>query len=132
MDSNVKDANVKGALDHIRAAAQELHGAISDAATKRNGDIKADLAAIPQEAKTVTDSIKGSMGVQNEAVKKHLAEAVTHLESTQKHATESLKSSGQAFQTSVRRALADARASVQKVTEAVAAKRSAESTQTRK
>jgi hypothetical protein len=50
----------------------------------------------------------------------------------QKHATEAIKTSGQAFQTSIRQTLADARASVQKVSEAVAAKRSAESTKTPK
>ena len=52
---------------------------------------------------------------------------MTHLEATQKHVAESLKSSGQSFQTSVQKALADARASAQKISEAVAAKRSAAS-----
>ena len=118
---------VKDALDHIRASAQELHGAISDAATKGGGAVKRDLEAIPQKAKALADSVKSSMGAQNEAAKKRLAEAVTHLEATQKHVAESLKSSGQAFETSVRQSLADARASVQKVSEAVAAARSAAS-----
>ncbi len=58
---------------------------------------------------------------------KHLADGVTHLEATQKHVAESLKSSGQSFQTSVQKALAEARASAQKISEAVAAKRSAAS-----
>jgi fructose-specific phosphotransferase system component IIB len=126
------DTKVKEALEHVRAGAQELHGAISDAAAKRGGAIKADLEAVPQKAKALTESIKGSIGVQNEATKKHLKEAVTYLEAVQKHAAEGLKSTGQAFQTSVRQALADARASVQKVSEAVAARRSAESTTTHK
>jgi hypothetical protein len=123
---------VKDALDQLRADTQELHGKISDAAAKRGGAIKADLEAVSQKAKAVRESVKGSIGAQHEATKKHLAEAVTHLEATQKHAAEALKSSGQAFQTSVGHALADARASVQKVSEAVAAKRSAESTKARK
>jgi hypothetical protein len=65
------------------------------------------------------------MSAQNEATKKALTEAVAHLEATQKHVGESLKTSGQAFQTSIKQAIADARASAQKVSEAVAAKRSA-------
>ena len=131
MDMKVKDTKVKDALDHVRTAAQELHGAISDAAAKRGGAVKADLQAIPQKVQAVTDSLKTSMGAQNEAAKKALSEAATYLEATQKHASESLKSSGQTFQTSVRQALADARAAVQKVNEAIAAKRSAESTKSR-
>ena len=125
------DTNVKDALDHIRAATQELHGAISDAAAKRGGVAKADLEALAQKAKAAAESAKGSLSAQHDAAKKHLADAVTHLEATQKQITESLKSSGQAFQTSVQKALADARASVQKVSEAVAAKRAATSTRTK-
>ncbi len=119
-------------LDHVRAAAQALHGAISDAAAKRGGAVKADVEAAAQKAKAVTESVKASMGVQNGVTKKYLKEAVTDLEAVQKHAAEALKDSGQAFQASIRQTLADARASVQKVSEAVAAKRAAESTKTRK
>jgi fructose-specific phosphotransferase system component IIB len=129
MDTKVKDPKVKDALDDVRAAAQQLHAAVSDAAAKRNEAIKADFQAIPPKAKAVMDSIKGSIGAQNEVAKKRLTEALTHLEATKKHADESLKNTGQAFQTSVTQTLADARAAVEKVTEAVAAKRS---TQTRK
>jgi hypothetical protein len=130
MDVKVKDANVKDGLDKVRAASQELHGAISDAASKRGEAAKADFAAIPQKVAAVRESLKGSMAGQNEAAKKHLAGAATDLEAAQKHATEGLKTTGKAFQTSVRQTLADARASAQKVSEAVAAKRSAESTKT--
>ena len=119
------DTNIKDALDNVRAAAQGLHGAISDAAAKRGGATKADLEAFAQKAKAVAESAKGSLSAQNDAVKKHLAEALTHLEATQKHAADAVKSSGQAFQTSIKQTLADARASVQKISEAVAAKRSA-------
>jgi uncharacterized protein YqgV (UPF0045/DUF77 family) len=121
------ETNVKGALDHVRAATQELHGAISDAAAKRGGATKADLEALAQKAKAVTESAKGSISTQRDAAKKLLADGVTHLEATQKHVAKSLKSSGQSFQTSVQKALADARASAQKISEAVAAKRSAAS-----
>jgi len=128
MNLAVKDPKVKGALDHLRAATQELHAAISDAAAKRGGDIKADLATIPQKAKAAAESLKSSMGAQNEAAKKHLSEAVTHLEATNKHAAESLKTSGAAMHTAVKNALTEARAAAQKVSEAVAATRSAQST----
>ena len=121
------EPKVKDALDHVRAAAQELHGHISDAAAKRAGAAKADLEALGQKAKAVTDSAKASISSQNEAVKKHLTEAVAKLEATQTHVAEGLKASGQAFETSVAKAVADARASVQKISEAVAAKRSAAS-----
>jgi hypothetical protein len=127
-----EDVKVKDALDQVRAAAEELHAAISDAAAKRGGAVKADLEAVSQKAKAITESVKGSIGAQHEAAKKHLAEAVTHLEATQKHAAEALKSSGQAFQTSIKQVLADARASVQKISEAVAARRSAESARSAK
>jgi uncharacterized protein YqgV (UPF0045/DUF77 family) len=126
------DTNVKDALDHIRAATQELHGAISDAMAKRGGATKADLEALAQKAKAVTESAKGSISTQHDAAKKHLADGVTKLEAMQKHVSEGLKSSGQAFQTSIQKALADARASAQKVSEAVAAKRSAISAKTPK
>ncbi len=121
------DPKVKDALDHVRTAAQELHGAMSDAAAKRAGATKADLEAFAQKAKAVTETAKASISSQNDAAKKHLTDAVTKLEATQKQIAEGLKSSGQKFQTSVSKAVADARASVQKISEAVAAKRSAAS-----
>jgi ElaB/YqjD/DUF883 family membrane-anchored ribosome-binding protein len=126
------DTKVRDSLDHVRASAQELHGAISDAAAKHGGAIKADLEAVGKKAKTVMESVKSSVGARSTAAKKDLKEAVTHLEAVQKHAAAGLKSSGQAFQASVRQTLAEARASVQKLSEAVAADRAAESTTTRK
>jgi hypothetical protein len=123
---------VKDALDHARAAAQELHGALSDAAAKRGGAIKADLEAIPLKARAIADSLKASLDAQNAATKKSLREAVTYLEATATHAADALKSSGHAAETSVQQAIADARASAQKISEGVAAKRSASSTLTLK
>jgi len=70
-----------------------------------------------------------SMAVQNQAAKKQLSDAVTYLEAARKHAADGVKTSGKEFQTSVRQTIADARAAVQKVSEAVAAKRTADSTQ---
>lgn len=112
-------------LDRIRAQAQQLHGTISDAAARSTGPLKADLEAAGQKAKAVTASVKASITAQNEAAQKQLKAAVSDLEAMQKHASEALKNSGQAFQTSVRQTLADARASVLKVSAAVAATRSA-------
>jgi fructose-specific phosphotransferase system component IIB len=127
----IVDKKVKDALARIRAGEQELHKALSDAAAKRGGATKADLEAIPQKAKAVAESLKGAVGTQNEAAKKHLKEAAMYLEGMQKHAAEGLKRNGDAFQTSVRQTLADARASIQRVSEAVAAERSAESPKAR-
>ena len=122
------DPWVKDALDHVRAAAQELHVAVSNAAAKRAGATKADLEDLAQKANAVTESAKAAFSPQNEAAKRHLTEAVTQLEATQKHIAEGLKTSGNAFQTSIKKAVTDAQAAVQKVSEAIAAKRSAAST----
>jgi ElaB/YqjD/DUF883 family membrane-anchored ribosome-binding protein len=122
---------VKDALEQARAAAQELHRALSDATARRTGAVKADLEAIPQEVRALSASLKKSLDGESEAAKKHLVGAITHLESLQKHAAECMKSSGQAFETSVRHAVADARASVQKVSEALAEQRAAKPAQHR-
>ena len=126
------DPKVKTALDHVRAAAQELHGAISDAMTKRGGATKADLQSFAQKVKTLTDSAKNTLSTQNATVKKQMNDAVTKLEATQQRINDGLKASGDKVQTSVRQALSDARASVQKISEAVAAQRSAASSKTSK
>jgi hypothetical protein len=119
------ETQVKDAVDHVRAAAQELLKAISDAAAKRGGAAKADLEAVPMKATAAIDSIKSSAATQNATAKTHLTEAVTFLEATRKHAAEGVKTSGKEFQTAVRQTIADARAAVQHVSEAVAAKRTA-------
>jgi len=56
---------------------------------------------LAQKAKAVTKSARGSPSSQRELAKKCLADAVTHLEATQKQVAESLKSSGRALQSSV-------------------------------
>ena len=117
------DTQVKDALNRVQSATQDLHKAISDAVARREGGTKADLEGFAQKAKSVADDLKGAMNSQNETVKKHLADAVTHLEATQKHTAEGLRNSGQAFQTSLKKVLSESRASVEKVSEALAAKR---------
>jgi hypothetical protein len=116
--------NVKEALDHVRAAGQELHAAINDAAAKQSGATKADLEAFAQKAKSVAQSLKSSISTQEGAARKALTEAASELETSQKQAIEGLKASGEAFQNSMREAVRGARASVQKINEAVAAARS--------
>ena len=123
------NTEVTDAVDQVRSATQQLHKAISDAAAKRGGAVRADLEAVPQMAKAAVDSIRGSFAAQNEAVRKHLAEAVTYLEATGKHAADGVRSSGKEFQTAVRQTIADARAAAQKVSDAVAANRTAGSAQ---
>ncbi|HET9832228.1 MAG TPA: hypothetical protein VFP91_10980 [Vicinamibacterales bacterium] len=125
----MQDTKVKDAVDQVRVAAQDLHKAITDAAAKTGGAAKADLQAVQQKAAAAASSIKGSISTQNAAAKKSLTDAVTYLDATAKHAAEGVKSSGKQFQTAVRQTITDARAAVQKVSEAVAAKRTAESTQ---
>ena len=93
----MQDTQVKDAVDQVRSATQQLHKAISDAAAKRGGAVKADLQAVPQMAKAAVDSVKGSMATQNEAAKKRLAEAVTYLEATGKHAADGVRNSGKEF-----------------------------------
>jgi len=114
-------------LSQVRAAAQQLHAAISDVAAKQGGAVKADIEAVGQKANAVRESLKASMKAQDEATKKHLNGAVAALEEMQKHAAEAARSSGKELQASIRKTVADARASAQKVSEAVAAQRSAQS-----
>ena len=114
-------------LARIRAAAQELHGAISDAVVKGGDVVKSDWEANLAKAKAVADSIQGSIELQDRITKDNLAQAYGYLESTQKHIKESLEHTGHAFHRSVRHSLADAYAAALKVSEALAAKRTAES-----
>ena len=87
---------MKTALDHVRTATQELHGAISDAAVKAGGATKADLEAFSQKIKAAVAAAKSAIGPQEEAAKKKLSEAVTQLEAAQKHVSEGLKATAAA------------------------------------
>src|ERR1041384_348216 len=55
-------------LDQIRASAQQLHGAISDAATQRTGDMKAALAKIPDQAKALGETLKNTVNTSSDEV----------------------------------------------------------------
>ena len=121
----VAGTEAKDAIDHLRSSAQELHKAISDAAAKRSGATKADIAALTEKAKTVAQSAKASIKAEHGKVAKQLTDAASHLEVTQANLSQSAKATGTAFDTAVKKVLAEARASVQKISEAVAEKRSA-------
>jgi hypothetical protein len=79
----VAGTGAKDAIDHLRSSAQELHKAISDAAAKRSGATKADIAALTEKAKTVAQSAKASINAEQGKVAKQLTDAVSHLEATQ-------------------------------------------------
>lgn len=124
--------NIAKDITHVRTAAQDLHRALSDVAAKGADAMKADLETVGQKAKAATESVKATIGAENEATKKHLKDALEDFEALQKHTAEALKNSGEAFQASIRQTLADARAAAQSVSEAVATKRSVGSTKSRK
>jgi hypothetical protein len=121
------EAKVKDSIDHLRSAAQDLHKSISDATAKRSGATKAEIAGLSEKAKAVAQSAKASIDAKQGNAAKHLTDAVNHLEATQAHLSESLKATGVAFDTSVKKVLMEARASVQKISEAVAERRTATS-----
>jgi hypothetical protein len=114
-------------LSKARAAAQDLHATLSDAASRRGGAAKAELEAVQTKTRTLIDSLKTAVSTQEEAARKHINEAVVNLESTRKHAVEGAKSFGESFQGSVRKALAEAKASAQNLSEALAEERAANS-----
>lgn len=121
------EAKVKDAIDNLRSAAQDLHRQITDAAARKSGATKADLAALTEKAKSLAKSVKASIDIQQGNVAKHLTDAITHLEATQANLSDSLKATGAGFDASVKKVLVEARASVQKLSEAVAEKRAANS-----
>jgi prophage DNA circulation protein len=116
------------ALDQVRAGAQELHRAISDTLAKRASATKGEVEGLVEKAKEAAEAARSALAVKHEEhalVKQPLTDAVKLLEAAQKQTAESLKSSGEAFHASLAKALADTRASAQRISEAVAARRSA-------
>ncbi len=119
---------VSDALNHVRTATQELHRAISDSLAKRTTATKAEVEGVIKKAKDAAESAKSAMNARQEtaqaAVKQQLAQAIERLDSAHKHVADSIKSSGEALQASLSKALADTRAAVQNTSEAIAARRS--------
>lgn len=118
----------KDPIADIRVAAQELHGAISDAAAKSGQAIKDHLQSIGPTVRSLVTSVKAELGTQTDVAKHHLAEAVRNLESAEAQIATSVKATGEALQTATRQALADSRNAVQKISEVVATTRSAQAT----
>ena len=114
-------ARLNDALDHARTSAQELLGALSDAAARQGGAIMADLEALPPRAKAIADAIAHSFDQQSMATQHAVGEARTALEATATQAGLAFKSSGQAAEIAMQQAIAEARASVQKLGDAIAA-----------
>lgn len=128
---------VQDTLEEVRTAVQELHKAISSTLAKRGNATKAEVEGVIKKAKDATESAKSAMSSRHEAAKQQLAEVVAKLEAAQGHAAESLKSSGEAVRkagpaigaaalgaTGLIMALAVVRDSAQKISEAIAARRS--------
>jgi hypothetical protein len=118
------DMKIKVALAHVRASAQELHAALSDAAAKQGGALTADIVAAASQAKALGESIKASLGDQSEEAIRHLKVAMTSLGAVQRHTGAALKLSGQAFEDAVRQSVGEARACALEVSVALAEMRS--------
>ncbi len=110
-------------LDRVRAAAQELNGAISDAIAARGEKTKQNLHALSEKTKAVATSLQASLAGESESIKQHLTEAKTFIESTEQHVAAGLKATGQEAETSFRQALSSAQSAARKVSEAVAIRR---------
>ena len=116
--------NVKDALDQARVAAQDLHASLTDAVARRGGVIRDDLVALPAQARAIVDSLRHSAADQNVVTKQDLGEAVDYLEASATHIGNALQAHGKAAEGAIRQAVVDARASVQSISQAVAARRS--------
>jgi len=126
------DTKATDPLSNARAAAQDLHATLSDAASRPGGATKADLDAVQQKTRALIDSLKTSVSAGGEAARQQINAAMVSLESARQHAVEGAKSFGEAFQGSVRKALSEARASAQNISEALAAQRASSSGSTQK
>ena len=124
---------VSEAFDHVRTATQELHRMLSGTLANHANTTKAEVENVIKKAKDAAELAKSAMNVRHDAaqaaIKQHLTQTLEKLDSAQKHASESLKSKGEALQASLSKALADVRAAVQSTTEAIAARRSEQARQ---
>jgi len=119
------------ALERVRAAAQELHLALGDAAAKGDEAVRADLQDLPQKAKALVDSLQRSRDEEGgDTASLQLDEAVRFLEEMQRHGNESLAATGAALRTGLRQTMSDARDAVQKIGEALATKSAADDART--
>lgn len=110
-------------LDQARSAAQSLHAALTDAAARPGGPVKRDFEAMPTKARAIAVQVGQSLDVQNAIARQALDEALRFLDATHKSTAEALMSSGQATEHFIRQAISHARRAVDKISEAVAARR---------
>lgn len=124
-----QQATTGEALQDVRVATQELHQAISQTLSRRASATRDDVQRVVDKGKQATQSARTAMGARHdaaqEAVNQRLSEALGKIESANKRAAEGLGNTGEALHASLNKALVDARASAQSVSEAIAAKRSA-------
>lgn len=122
-------ASMRDDLDHVRKATQDLHQAIAGVLAKRAAATRADAEELVRQAKESAELAKSAIRSHYDAaepqIRQHLEEAVETLDAAQKQAWESAQRSGEEFRDFLTKALAEARASAQKISEAIAAKRSA-------
>ena len=116
---------VDNALEKARADAQILHQNIEAATAKNEAALRAGLETSAAKAKALASELSAMRELQIEDVKRHAKTAVAHLES----AAQEAKAIGSVTETQLqqrRRAmLADVRAALTNIGEAVAAHRSA-------
>jgi ElaB/YqjD/DUF883 family membrane-anchored ribosome-binding protein len=112
-------------LDEARGKAQELHSAIIQALSSGAEAARSEVEAVVQKAQESADLAKAAMtlGYRAGEIRQQLQQAVDRLEDVRDCASRSVKGSGTEFRDSLTKALAEARSSVQHISEAVAAKR---------
>ena len=76
------DVRVRDALDHARAAAQDLHAALTDAVARRGGAVRADFEALPLKARAIAEQVGHSLEIENIIARHALGEALTLLDAT--------------------------------------------------
>jgi len=113
----------KSSLDGIRLAAEDLYSAISDAAVLRHEHAKVRLVSVAPKPAVIVAAIRAVLAAHTELAQNHLTEAVVLLEETEAQLTVSAKTTGVAFHTAVRQALANSRSAVRKVGAVVASTR---------
>ena len=126
--SQKPEVTVKDALDNVRLAAQQLHGAIIAALGKQMGATSTDIEALARRAKDSAAMARSAARERYEAaeaeIRKRLSEAADKLDAAGRETTASVQKSGRELRDSLMQALAQARASAADISNAVAAKRS--------
>jgi ElaB/YqjD/DUF883 family membrane-anchored ribosome-binding protein len=120
-----KGGKARDALDEARTKAQELHRAIIGALSNGVAAARSEVESVLKKAQESADFAEAAMKIGYRAgeTRQQLQQAIDRLEDVRKSASASLQSSGAEFRESLSKALAEARTSVQLISEAVASKR---------